>query len=235
MIEKLQRYGLSEKEAFVYYELLKKKQALANELAQSTGTNRTFTYNVLQSLVNKGLVSYFIKNNKRFYIISNPESLLSSIREKEKIAKELVEDIKKFKPAEKVTQKVEVYEGNEALRIVHEEMIKAKNPKVLNSTGLLFQHLKYSAYHIIKDLSEKPDYKVIACQSAKKTKLPKQFKETNIKFLPRGFDNYATTLLFDGKLIFQIIKDKPFIIKIENKEIFEGYSKIFDLLWNKLM
>ena len=234
MIEKLQRYGLSEKEAFIYHELLKRKQALANELAKATSTNRTFTYNVLQSLVNKGFASYCIENNKRFYSVSNPESRLSTIKEKEKIASELIKEIQKFKTKEKVKQKVEVYEGSEALRIIHEEMINTKAPKVLNSTGLLFQHLKYSAYHIIKDISKKPNTKIIATHSAKKTNLKKYFKRPNIKFLPQGYDNYATTFLFDNKLIFQIVKDEPFLIKIENKEIFDGYSKLFDLLWDRL-
>jgi len=212
----------------------KNPRIFANELAKATNTNRTFTYNVLQSLINKGIVSYFIKNKKRFYTIADPNNLLSSIKEKEKIANELVKDIKKFKTKEKVTQKVEIYEGNEALRMLHEEMIKAKDPKVLNSTGLIFRHLKYSAYHIIKDVSERPNSKVIAIQAAKKTKLVQYFKKSKIKFLPEECNNYATTFLFDNKLIFQIVKDKPFLVKIENKEIFEGYSKLFDLLWEKL-
>jgi hypothetical protein len=63
-------------------------------------------------------------------------------------------------------------------------------------------------------MSKKPTAKVIAVPSAKKTKLVKYFKKENLKFLPEGYYNYATTFLFDNKLIFQIVKDKPFIIKI---------------------
>jgi len=74
---------------------------------------------------------------------------------------------------------------------------------------------------------------MIATQSMKKTPL-KKYKNFRIKFLPDKKENYATTFIFDDKIIIQMLHDKPFLIKIENKEIFEGYKQNFDLLWTKL-
>jgi len=52
--------------------------------------------------------------------------------------------------------------------------------------------------------------------------------------LPEKKENYATTFIFNDKIIIQMLHDKPFLIKIENKEIFEGYKQNFDLLWKNL-
>ena len=49
---------------------------------------------------------------------------------------------------------------------------------------------------------------------------------------PYSWVNQA--FIFKEKVIIQVLKDKPFLIKIENKEIYDGYKKDFDVLWSKL-
>jgi len=61
-----------------------------------------------------------------------------------------------------------------------------------------------------------------------------KFKHQQLKYLPKEAENYATTFIFEGKVIIVTLKDTPFIIKIENKEIYEGYKKDFDVFWKKL-
>lgn len=232
MLEKLQRIGLSEKESHIYLALIKLGKATANELAKQTSSNRTVTYNILQQLVEKGIVSYIKKDKKRFYKISNPNSLLSSIKEKEKLTTELISEINKIKAKTTSLMNVEVYEGTEGMRTIFEELRKAKGLRVINATGLVFEHLKYSAKHIVKEM-ELHNPKVIAVQSMKKTPML-EFKKMEIKYLPKEAENYATTFIFENKVIIQVLKDKPFLIKIENPEIFDGYKKDFDVLWEKL-
>lgn len=233
MLEELQKAGLSEKESQIYLELAKLGEASANELAKQTSSNRTVTYNVLQQLVEKGLVSYVKKDKKRIYKISNPKSLLTPIKEKEKIISELISEINKIKTKPKSLINVEVYEGLEGMKVVFDEIRKARDLRVINATGLIFEYLKFSAKHIVKDIELRGRPKVIANQSMKETPLSK-FKKIKFKYLPKESENYATTFIFHGKIIIQIVRDKPFLIKIENKDIFEGYKKDFDVLWSKL-
>jgi HTH-type transcriptional regulator, sugar sensing transcriptional regulator len=233
MLEKLKKIGLSGKEAIIYTALIKSGESTANEIAKLTSTNRTVTYNILQQLVNKGLISYVNKNKKRVYQISNPEALLSSVKEKEILAKDLIDEINNFNVIPKESKNVEVYEGKEGMKVVFDEIRKSKDLRVINATGLIFEYLKYSAGHILKDIELKGNPKVIACQSLKKTPLVK-FKKIQLKYLPKKDENHATTFIFDNVIVIQVLKNKPFIIKIENKDIFEGYKKNFDLLWNRL-
>ena len=74
--EILQEVGLNDKEAIIYFELLKEKIANASKLAKLTKINRTTVYLELENLTRKGLVSYVIKNSKRYYQAALPEKLL---------------------------------------------------------------------------------------------------------------------------------------------------------------
>ena len=233
MLEKLQKLGLSEKESHIYLALVKLGESTANNLAKHTSSNRTVTYNVLQQLVEKGLVSYVKKEGKRFYLVSNPNSLKVAIKEKEELVEELISEINKMQSVPSSFKNVEVYEGLEGMKVVFNEIRKAKDLRVINATGLIFKHLKWGAKHIVKDMELYGKPKVIANLSMKKTPLAK-FKKTEFKYLPKQAENYATTFIFDDKIIIQVLKDKPFLIKIENKEIFDGYKKNFDVLWTKL-
>ena len=229
MLEELQKLGLSDKEATIYLALAKHGKSTANFLAKQTSTNRTFTYNILQQLVDKGIINYINEKNKRFYTISNPESLLNSIKEKELLAKEIIPKINKIKAKTQSNRNVEIYEGLEGMKSIFEEIRKTKELRVLNATGLIFENLKFSAKHIVKDI-EKQKVKIIAVPSMKKTPMIK-FKKMEIKYLPKEAENYATTFIYGGKTIIMTLKDKPFLIKIENEEICDGYKKDFEVLW----
>ncbi len=233
MIEKLQKIGLSRKESEIYLALAKKDNATANELAKETSTNRTVCYNTLQQLVEKGIISYSTKNNVREFTIGNPKSLLSDIYEKEEIAKDIIKELENIKKEDKNTRKVEIFEGINGLKKIFDEIRESKELDVINATGLIFENLKFSAKHIIKDIDRSDRVRIIGTESMKRTELSRMIKG-QIKYLPKSAENFATTFIFDGRVIIQTLKNKPFLIKISERSIYEGYKKDFDVLWERL-
>ena len=132
-----------------------------------------------------------------------------------------------------MNKSVEVLEGTESMKIIFDQIRNSRNLRVINATGLVFDYLKYSAKHIVNEIEFKSKPKVIACQSLKKTPLA-GFKKIKFKYLPKNAENYATTFIFGDTVIIQVLKGKPFLIKIINKEISDGYKKDFDVLWKRL-
>ena len=108
-------------------------------------------------------------------------------------------------------------------------MLKAREIWILNATGLVWNVLEYS-HGLIKEIGRKK-IKIIANKSFR---LDNNFPNTEIKYLPLTKMNYATTFLFNNKVIIQTLKDKPLAVKIESKEIYQGYKANFELLWNRL-
>ena len=60
----LEKLGLNKNEAKVYYALMQKNQATASELVKLLGMHRSMIYDNLERLVDKGLVSFVIKETK---------------------------------------------------------------------------------------------------------------------------------------------------------------------------
>ena len=71
----LQKIGLSDKEAKVYLATLELAQASVQDIYKKSKVNRATTYVVLESLVEMGLCTTYVKNKKTQYIANNPESI----------------------------------------------------------------------------------------------------------------------------------------------------------------
>jgi len=228
-MEELQQLGLTKKEAEIYSALVNIGEVTANILAKQTNSNRAGTYNILQQLIQKGLVRYCKKKSHRYYSITDSDFLITSLYEKQEIAKKLSEKIKNIQSNTPSQTNINVYEGLEGMKIIHEELRRVHTLNVLNATGLIFKHLRWSAGHIIKDIS-KNNVRIIANPPLKKTPLYKN-KSIPMKFLPKEYENYATTFIYKNTVVMQVLKDSPILIKINNKEIADGYNKLFELLW----
>lgn len=229
MEQELRQTGLTGNEAKVYLQLLKIDQISGGELAKKAGLDRSVTYNVLDNLIEKGLVSYVIKTGKKLFSPANPENLLTPLKEKEDFIKTIIPKLKKLQKIPEVKRKIEVYEGEEGLKSFILGLLKCDKFYVLNATGKIFGVLEYFGPRIIKNLIKKTKVKIIAIQEAKKTDLMKL--KAVIRFLPEEFSNYATTFIYENKVAFQIIVEKPLIVVIENKTIAEGYKKDFEFMW----
>ena len=128
--EILVEYGLSKREAEVYYILLGINEALASEISEKAKESRTNTYDTLNSLIKKGLVSYVIKNNKKYFMATNPRKLLDwidfkkeELEKKKKEMEKLIPYLAKLRLPKEKKVNVEVYEGKEGIRTMLKETI----------------------------------------------------------------------------------------------------------------
>ncbi len=73
--------GFSEKEANVYLALLELGSRTVSPIARSANINRTTAYDILETLVAKGLVSISGKEPVQEYVAESPEKVLKLIEE----------------------------------------------------------------------------------------------------------------------------------------------------------
>src|SRR3989338_8371900 len=92
----LERVGLSKGEIEVYLVLLKLGSSLVSKVAQETGLHRTNIYDTLEKLREKGLVSYVIKENMKYYSSSNPDKLLDYVKEREAEIMSILPELKGY-------------------------------------------------------------------------------------------------------------------------------------------
>ena len=226
--EKLRKAGLTGNEAKVYAELLKKGSLSANDLAKKIGMDRTLVYTLLNNLIEKGLVNYVIKKNKKYFESADPENLLNPIKEKEIYIKDLIPKLKKIEKTKEVVQEINVYEGKEGLRTLMREIMKSESFCSFGATGKAYETL-YELPRIAKELTKKGFCaRIILSSELKKHKMV-NIRNMEFKFL--DIKSEATTTIFDDKISIHMMKEKPLIIVIKNREIAETYKNHFEILW----
>src|SRR3989338_5963845 len=79
----LKNFGLSEKEIAVYLALIELGASSVRAISEKAKVNRGTTYDILKSLIGMGIVSYYNKESKQYFIAERPETLLAVIEKKQ--------------------------------------------------------------------------------------------------------------------------------------------------------
>ena len=76
----LNELGFSPKESRVYLAILELGRATVSEIARKSAINRTTGYDILNTLVNKGLVIISGKEPKQEYTAPSPDKILTNLQ-----------------------------------------------------------------------------------------------------------------------------------------------------------
>jgi len=239
--ETLISLGLSKREAEAYYTLLQVNDALASEISEKTNESRTNTYDTINSLIKKGLVSYVIKNNRKYFMATNPKNLLKwiDLRKEEldndkKVVESLIPDLQKLRLTKEKKVVVEVYEGKEGVRTMLKETIESA--KVGNKEILIFGaiagHLRIldPIYHK-RYYNDKMQYKIktryVFIEGEKYPKAP----YSKYRYLPKPYKSFAATAIHGDEVSFWLLTNPLVVILVKNKEFAETYRNNFEELW----
>jgi len=127
----LKSLGYSDKEVAVYLAVLSAGPAPVRKVAIAADVNRGTTYDILKSLMEQGLVSYYHQEKKQYFVAESPERLLAVIDTKVEglsAAKKEVSDVLPVlrsifsKAGEKPV--VKYYEGETGVRRVLEDVLE---------------------------------------------------------------------------------------------------------------
>ena len=114
MNKDLQTIGLGKNEALVYESLVKHGPCRAGLLINKLDIHRNLVYQSLENLIAKGFAVKVIKKGVWTFQITDPKSLLTALKSKEKIAQEVIKQIQTFH--HQAEQQIVVYEGIDSYR-----------------------------------------------------------------------------------------------------------------------
>ena len=90
MEKQLQQIGLTENETKIFLTLLDLGSSLAGIISRKSGIHRRSVYDAIDRLIEKGLIGYIVKNNRKYFEAVNPSILLNLLKEKEESIKEIL-------------------------------------------------------------------------------------------------------------------------------------------------
>ena len=229
--EVLEKIGLRKKEANSYLALLKLKSATVTQISQEARIDRTQTYDILEKLIDKGLCSFVIKNNVKYYSPSNPEQILIDFKEKQKELNNLMPQLLSLfqQPVEKVS--VEIFKGKEGVKTILKDVLRTRKNYFMFGTPQAFENtLPIFSTQFLKQLEkENIKEKIIFNKKTKFTKL----KNSEYRYLHEDILSPTDTLVYGDKVVLFIWTDPYYGILIYSKEIAETNKKHFEYLWKQ--
>jgi len=240
IIDQLKKFGLSEKEAKIYVANLSLGDATANDISLKSNLPRTLTYDILERLIDQGLISYSKLDNKKYFRASDPKELIRIAKEKENAIESVfsqLETLHKTKGTKR--PKIEIFEGSEGLKAVMNDILKSHVKEFLSfgSSRSSYEIIPVFMEHwhqerIKKRMIMKIIYNNTDDVKRKIVQFPKSMQYVNYKFMPITNVSPAATLVYANKVVLQSWTKEPFAVVIENEEFANNYKKYFEQLWN---
>ncbi|MBS3162545.1 hypothetical protein J4467_01355 [Candidatus Woesearchaeota archaeon] len=232
----LVEFGLSENQARVYLEIIQSPGRSGSNISKSLSIDRSFVYDIINSLINKGLVSYVVNGKIKVFYPSDPENLIKEIDEKKIKALNLIEEIKKLQEKNKSENEVKVYEGKAGLKAYVREFLDCDNFYTLGGGGTLniLEVLKYDYPNYIKEFEQKKIKGSLITSEKNKKIMGSIYPKSSVKIRNlEHLDSSVSFSIFNNKLAIYSAEEKPFVLIINNKEISSSLKNYFDHLWKQ--
>lgn len=247
--EMFHKLGLDEKESKVYTTALVLQTATTTEIAKKAEVSRTTCYGILQSLVDKGLVSKTDKSGVLKFNADNPE-LLNSYIDSQKTELDILSDqIKKIMPDLKALRKenqlkpeIEFFEGKNAIASGFlsdwqdlKEMAKKNIPiYIYGRTDRVVEawpgFIKYAKKRMGTGVKIK---KFVTDEEEVKEMTPIHRKHYQIKRLPKKYVFQAGAHVYEDKIILFDFDNLVSVI-IKNKPLAQMMRISFEFMWENI-
>lgn len=228
MINDLRDIGLSRNEAEIYICLSKEKNQTASKISKETKINRSVTYFVLQSLMDKGLVNCVTVGGVKRFSSTNPDAIRRFIKNKEELFKNILPKLKALEPTAKNEIKVEVFQSIKGGLVVMEDILKSCNEYVAFGEDPFQKILGTLAEQYIRKMKERGVKERVLVPLGQKVL---KGENTSVRYLPKEISLPSLTAVYGNKLAIAIFEQPYYIIVIESKELARTYNSFFELLW----
>ena len=239
MEEELKLLGLNDVDIKVYLTLLRLGESSAAEIAKKAEIPRASIYDILERLIQEGLVSYIVKDFKKYFSAAKPSTIVEGLEYKKKKIKDILPELEKFRGKGEEISKAEIYTGAKGLQTIMNLMLEEKEMFVMGASRksaevMPFFLEKWHKERIRRKIQVKIIYNDLE-HIRKSLKNAKEYlgigKGWNYKFLHTDYLSPIMTIVFGDKIALINWVKTPSAILIENKDIAETYKQYFFSLW----
>jgi sugar-specific transcriptional regulator TrmB len=236
--EILERMGLIENEIKIYLQLLKTGPSLASEISKSTKLHRTHVYDLLDSLIKKSIVSYVIRENRKYFQAADPNQLKSLLKEKQeqiendkKKLGDLIKELTAISIIAKPKLLVSVYEGKRGFKTLLEDILRRKQDYlVLGYNPKADESLRYFLPGFYKRRIKLGIKRRAIVDPALRGSWVKDQKLQKIRFFKYEFP--TGIIIYADRVVLTIIQETGQVaIVIENQRIANNFKKLFESIW----
>lgn len=243
-IESLKEAGLTEGEIKVYLALLESGSTTTGPILEKSKIARSIIYQILERLIQKGLVSFIIKDKTKYFQAANPQKVLEYAKENALKAEENIEKIKHLLPDLLKYQKsspksqATIYFGLKGIRTAHENIYdNLKRGEKYYYLGVPAyqpeeQHIYWQKDHL-KRIKEGIDGDVLFNVDTPRDILKNRnsFKGTDARYMSTDIKTPATFLIYKDTVTIILQSPQEIAVEIVNQAIADSFMAYFDDFW----
>lgn len=242
ILDVLRKVGLSDGEIKVYSALLDLGVSTTNLIHEKTGIERRNIYDILNKLIDKGLITYIYENKRRYFQVTHPSKIIGYIEEKKddlenvkkEIEREIPQIISRFE-FKKPIIKAEIYRGFEGIKAVWEDMLNYKEIYWIGSGRYVPRKLPhfFASWNKRRIKLKVKLLNIFRYEWKDEINHPLVY-ETG-KYLPKEFSGNPTVIGIHGNKVTNFIFGEEFFaFVIESKELAENYKSYHKYLWDNV-
>ena len=245
-IETLIKAGLTREEAEVYLNLLEHGAESASSISSHTSVKRTYVYQVVKNLITKGLVAELTEKKISKFVPNSPDVLLSLVEQKKSEANQaqiLIEnslnELKTKYRAIESKPTIQSFEGLAGLKRVYKDILEQKSDILLLRS--IYDESKTDLAQIVSEQIKGQILNGIHVRTI--TPLVGSTKETFLKqdkerLVERHITHKnelelpAQVIVYKTKVAIISLKNEIVATLIDNKDIADTFSIMFEFMWN---
>jgi sugar-specific transcriptional regulator TrmB len=245
----LKELGFTDGEIKVYYALFELGETTVGPISKKSRVTHAKVYPILAKLIEKGLASHVIKEGRKHFSATHPNSLLEFVDKKVRALEEEKEKIKDVIPSllqkQKMLEKVQysrVFEGFRGLRALFYELLgrgSGGEILVLGFNELLKEKSFISFFRFYHDLrrKQKIGLRLILNKNIKSFfegtygKAGLYTEEDKIKYVNVVFP--TGVFIFEDHVITVVSDETVTAFDIKSRQNAERYRKFFYSIWSK--
>ncbi len=236
----LKQLDLAESEAKLYRTLLREGKGTASHIAKKAGIGRRLAYDKFSRLVDRGLVSYVDRDNKRIYKPVNPKRLEEIVAEKRNEIENLENRVQDILPGLMNSfnragndREVKILEGKSGIKQLFEDELREAEDqiRIIGSPVEAEEMLE----HFIPSWTRRRAKKGIAIKGvfehSMRGMLGEREATTKARYLPEDYNSNVSIAIYGDKAGIVFWLENPLVIMIEDSEASKSFESYFKLVW----
>ena len=232
----LEELGLTGTEIKVYVSLLELGSSSAGYILEKSKLPNSTVHRDLNSLIEKGLISFVREGKRKVYQSTNPENFVSFIDDKKRRFLEILPELKQKQGSLNKEELAGVYKGVKGIKEVYSMMINSGG-KEYNTFGGGEVTSKVMGWDWWANLHKRRIENKLASRQVFDLTVKDGGKElsknklTNIRYIDEKFASFQETVICGDYVAISIFSENPYAFLIKDKNVADSYRKYFELLW----
>ena len=234
-------FGLNENEIKVYISTLEVGPTTVINISQKTGIRRTTVYELIKSLIGKGLMIVDMRGFKKLYTATHPQNLKNILESKKENLEVILPELSSLYKAQGGENSIKSYEGLDSIKNLYLDILDdyrsgdfcyiiGNNDKFFGLDSKFFK--KYVEDRAKLNL----DVRVIVDDSESSRERKKYAKNLNsqVRILPKNMSLPANFTVTNHVFLTQTFDNKVMALTVNNKDMISLQKNIFEFIWNSI-